>query len=167
MHDSKWYVAYTFSKSEKKVHSKFKALGFESFLPLRLEKRKWSDRVKYIETPLFPGYVFVYTTKDQLMKLEKIDRVVRFVTFGDKFATIRSDEIGLIKKILSKNLDAKIDNRTLESGDIVEIKNGIFKGLQAAFVEELGKNRVIIKIGEIQQGLSIEISREMLQDIID
>ena len=32
--------------------------GVEAFLPTFKDKRIWSDRVKILDSPLFPGYVF-------------------------------------------------------------------------------------------------------------
>jgi len=32
--------------------------GFECFLPIGKSTRKWSDRTKEIDVPLFPGYLF-------------------------------------------------------------------------------------------------------------
>jgi len=40
------------------VASHLFARGYESFLPLYKCRRRWSDRSKEIELPLFPGYVF-------------------------------------------------------------------------------------------------------------
>lgn len=35
------------------------ATGLEEFLPLYQVRRRWSDRVKVVDVPLFDGYVFV------------------------------------------------------------------------------------------------------------
>ncbi len=51
--NSNWYVAYTYPKAEKRVQTRVRELGIDSFLPLRKVRKKWSDRVKIIEEPLF------------------------------------------------------------------------------------------------------------------
>jgi len=32
--------------------------GYEEFLPLYRSRRRWSDRIKELDVPLFPGYLF-------------------------------------------------------------------------------------------------------------
>ena len=54
-----WYVLYVKSRHERKVDDLLKENQLESFLPLVKTVRKWSDRNKIIQMPLFPSYVFV------------------------------------------------------------------------------------------------------------
>ena len=55
----KWLAVYTRPRWEKKVDQLLKEQGTESYCPLNKVKRKWSDRVKTVEEPLFKSYVFV------------------------------------------------------------------------------------------------------------
>jgi transcription antitermination factor NusG len=107
----RWYALYTKPRWEKKVYKGLSQKGIESYCPLNKVKRKWSDRIKTIEEPLFKSYVFV-----KVAELEKTD--VRFVD-GVLNAT------GRVLRVLSKNivevrieslgfmLTAKIDKKTL------------------------------------------------------
>jgi len=56
-----WYLLYTASRAEKQVEQRIKLEGVEVFLPMHLTPRKWSDRVKMVEVPLFSSYIFVRT----------------------------------------------------------------------------------------------------------
>src|SRR6185369_14563329 len=53
-----WYALHVRSQHEKIVASTLRGKGYEQFLPLYRTKHRWSDRMKVIERPLFPGYVF-------------------------------------------------------------------------------------------------------------
>ena len=55
-----WYALYARSRHEKVVDDLLRRKGIETFLPVRKIKRRWSDRVKLIEEPLFKGYLFVH-----------------------------------------------------------------------------------------------------------
>jgi transcription antitermination factor NusG len=54
-----WYVLRTMPQHEKKLARFFEKQGLAYYLPLVPRKRQWSDRVKIVEFPLFPGYIFV------------------------------------------------------------------------------------------------------------
>src|SRR5215472_12673610 len=53
-----WYALTVRHQHERPVDRVLCAGGIETFLPLFRARRRWSDRVKELETPLFPGYVF-------------------------------------------------------------------------------------------------------------
>src|ERR1700691_401937 len=53
-----WYAIRTRSRHEKMVAEQLEKQGIESFLPLVKSTRKWSDRKKEVELPLFSGYSF-------------------------------------------------------------------------------------------------------------
>jgi hypothetical protein len=53
-----WFALRVKSRTEKVVATIARNKGYEEFLPLYQCRRKWSDRFKSVELPLFPGYVF-------------------------------------------------------------------------------------------------------------
>src|SRR5205809_4353228 len=53
-----WYAIHVRSKYEKKTADALTSKGYDCLFPSYREKRKWSDRTKVLELPLFPGYVF-------------------------------------------------------------------------------------------------------------
>ncbi len=57
----KWIAAYTKPRHEKVAYDQLIDNGFTAYLPLLRQKRKWSDRKKWVEIPLFKSYVFVKT----------------------------------------------------------------------------------------------------------
>src|ERR1700736_4232703 len=56
----RWYAAYTAPRHEKRVTQEMEGQQISCFLPLYKSVRRWKDRRKQIELPLFPGYVFVH-----------------------------------------------------------------------------------------------------------
>jgi len=53
-----WYALYVRPRFEKLVHYQLVEKGYETFFPSYIRRRKWSDRVKSLCLPLFPGHVF-------------------------------------------------------------------------------------------------------------
>ena len=103
----RWYALYTRSRHEKKVDYQLREKGIESYLPLQRVLRKWSDRKKWVEEPLFRCYVFVHVDPANRLRALQTFGVVRFVTFSDEPAVVRDDEIENIRRILRESPDAE------------------------------------------------------------
>ena len=98
-----WYAVYTKGRWEKKVHKMLMEAGIESYCPLNKVLRRWSDRVKKVEEPLFKSYVFVHITPQQKPLVREIDGVVNFVYWLGKPAIIRDGEIAEIKRFMGEH----------------------------------------------------------------
>jgi len=53
-----WFAVQTRSRYENLVATLLRGKGYELFLPIYKSRRRWSDRIKELELPLFPGYLF-------------------------------------------------------------------------------------------------------------
>src|SRR6202040_2303430 len=53
-----WFALRVRPNYEKPVAAALRGKGFQEFLPLVQSRRQWSDRVKVMDLPLFPGYLF-------------------------------------------------------------------------------------------------------------
>ncbi len=53
-----WFALHVWSRRESLTASHLQGQGYECFLPLTKSIRRWSDRMKEVEQPLFPGYLF-------------------------------------------------------------------------------------------------------------
>lgn len=80
----KWKVLYVASRSEKKVNQKLNEFGIESYVPLRTERRKWSDRIKTINIPLINGYVFVKVDEKIRDTVFKVKGVLNYVRYNGR-----------------------------------------------------------------------------------
>ncbi|NRB47210.1 MAG: UpxY family transcription antiterminator [Saprospiraceae bacterium] len=163
MTNLEWYVAYTYPKFEKRVSEAISRTGVQAFLPLQMSVRQWSDRKKKIELPLFPNYVFAYTSVQMLSELRLIDGITRFISFGGKFAAASNDEIRIIKRLLSNNMTVQRERFSFRVGDPVIINYGPLQGMKGKLVQRNGKNRFVVQIDSIQQALSVEVPANYLR----
>ena len=53
-----WYALTVKHQHEVAARSALEFKGFEALAPTYRARRRWSDRVKEIDLPLFAGYVF-------------------------------------------------------------------------------------------------------------
>ena len=75
----KWLAIYTKPRWEKKVNSLLKENGVESYCPVNKVRRKWSDRMKIVEEPLFKSHVFVKVNDTDKTKVRMTNGVLPFV----------------------------------------------------------------------------------------
>lgn len=98
----KWFAIYTRPRWEKKVNQVLQSRGIECYCPLNKVRRKWSDRYKLIEEPLFKSYVFVKVSESERTSVRMTAGVINFVYGGGKPAVIREKEIQLIRRFLDE-----------------------------------------------------------------
>ncbi len=150
-----WYVVYTKSRCEKKVHTLFLDNNFESYCPLQLVEKQWTDRIKKVDVPLFSSYVFVKGTKEELRNVRFISGVVNFVYWLGKPAEIKDSEISLIKDFLESNKKNSFEVDVLKTNDKVKIKSGAFKD-NIGVVKKVLKNKTILFVESL--GIQITVS---------
>jgi len=123
MSNPKWLAVYTRPRWEKKVNKLLNEKGVESYCPLNKIRRKWSDRIKTVEEPLFKSYVFVKVSEEDRTNVRMTNGVINFVYWNGKPAVIKEKEIAAIKRFLDeyenvevKPMDLKINQRVIVTG---------------------------------------------------
>ena len=74
-----WYAVYTCSRHEKRVAEQLDERRIENFLPVYEAVRRWSDRVKRLEFPLFPSYLLVRIGSRERLRVLQVPSVVSIV----------------------------------------------------------------------------------------
>ncbi|TBR18520.1 MAG: UpxY family transcription antiterminator [Chitinophagaceae bacterium] len=126
MTTAKWLVIYTKPRWEKKVAKLLEEKGVEKYCPLNKVRRKWSDRMKTVEEPLFKSYVFVKIADDDKTKVRMTAGVINFIYWLGKPAVVREKEIENIKRFLDEHENVKLQQMTLQVNQRVKITSGIF-----------------------------------------
>ncbi|MBW8688284.1 UpxY family transcription antiterminator [Chitinophaga rhizophila] len=160
--DTKWYVAYTRANFERKVAKEIIDQQIEHYLPMRKEIRKWSDRLKKIEIPLFPNYIFVKIKLLHKVDILGIPGVLSLVSFSGQPVSISEREIEHIRKIEEKGKDISLEYYYCV-GDRVRITSGIFTGMEGILMRKSGQMRFVLKLAAISQAVSVEIESDQLE----
>lgn len=143
---TQWLVGYTAPRAEKQVYAKLIGQGVQVYLPLAKSSRKWSDRIKIVEMPLFTSYIFLKIRESDIYSiLSNTPGLVRFIFHDRKFAHISEKEIDNIKKFLEKTEGYQF---SFEENQVVEIKDGVLKG-KRGIITKLGKEQLQLRIEEL------------------
>ncbi|MFH1776618.1 MAG: UpxY family transcription antiterminator [Candidatus Omnitrophota bacterium] len=138
-----WYVLYTKSRHEKFVESRLLEKGITAFTPTITLKKKWSDRIKSIEEPLFKSYCFARFSLSERRKIISQKGVVKIVNFNGQYPPVQDFVIDSLKILIANEL--KIDPCPyLRIGERVVIKKGPLKGFTGFIVEKRRKNTELV-----------------------
>lgn len=140
-----WYVVYTRSRWEKKADQLLTEKNIRSFCPVVKTTRKWADRNKVVEFPLFNSYLFVYADLKEQLTVQQTPGVVNFVYHCGRPAVIREDEITRIQEIVRSYSDVEtVGLPNIRIGDKVKMKDAELTDLQGEVIEIQGKSVVMI-----------------------
>lgn len=135
----KWYAVYTKPRWEKKIDAMFGERGISSYCPLNKVRRKWSDRFKVVEEPLFKSYVFVRITEKEMSAVRQVSGVINFVYWNNKPATIKDEEVDQIKRFLNEYQDVQVVPMEIRPQSKVLITKGIMMNKEAEVVQVRSK----------------------------
>lgn len=154
-----WYAVRVRSNHEHVVASMLDAVGVEAFLPCFSSKRRWSDRVKQIEEPLFQGYVFGHFHGWNPLPVLQVPGVVQVVSFGKLPASIPDEEIAALKKVVEAGISPK-PSTVPKTGEPVVILQGPLKGVEGVLLKAEEKARFVVSVTILQRAVSVEMKEE-------
>jgi transcription antitermination factor NusG len=134
-----WFVVYTKPRWEKKVYKLLIENSIDAYCPINKIRKKWSDRYKIVEEPLFKSYVFVHIDASELTNVRMIDGVLNFVYWNKKPAIVKDFEIDNIKKFLGEYEHVEIVPIEIQPNDTVRIASGAFMDMEGKVMQQLGQ----------------------------
>ena len=164
--DRVWMVVYTKSRYEKKVDTTLISKRIESYCPTRKVEKQWTDRKKIIEEVIFRSYVFVRINKEERLEVLQTDGVINFIYYCGKPATIRDEEIDIIKMFLNEKSHSvsTIETDLFETDTLVRINHGVFMDNEGTILRS-NKKKVYVQLTSLSQVLVIEFPVEHVTPI--
>lgn len=156
-----WFAVISKPQHERVVHDGLTQKGLESFLPTYLASRRWSDRVKRLALPLFPGYVFCRFEVDQYVPVVRTPGVRSVVSFGADIPSIPDHDIERIRLMTASGL-AVDPWPYLQNGQRVRVNDGPLMGLEGILAESRGTWRVVVNLELLQRSVAVQFAREQI-----
>lgn len=154
-----WKVVYVASRQEKKVASQLEQAGIQAFLPLYKKLQQWSDRKKWVEFPLFNGYIFVRPTSLQRDKVLQAHGALAYVRYNGGDAVVKDKEIDIIQNVLTSGYSLETVNRPedFEIGERVEVVEGPLAGHKVDVLRKDNKNLFLVSFDTLGQSIKVEL----------
>lgn len=151
-----WYALQVRTRYERVVAEYLSGLDYEWFLPLCKDRKRWSDRVKQVELPLFPGYLFCRFDVQSRLPILKTPGVVQIVGYNRQPVPVDESEIAAIQTLVSSGVPNQLCS-FVEIGDRVQIESGPLRGLEGILIESRGRHKLVLSVTLLQRSVAVEI----------
>jgi transcription antitermination factor NusG len=153
-----WFAIRVKSRFEFVTSAVLGERGYETFLPSYRSRRTWSDRMKEVEAPLFPGYLFCRFEATNPYRILNTPGVVHVVNMGGKPLPVDEQEIASIQKVCRSGRGAQ-PWPFLQVGRRVQVESGPLAGTDGFVLEVKNGWRIVVSLTLLQRSVSAEIER--------
>jgi transcription termination/antitermination protein NusG len=159
-----WFALQVRTRTENQVESILQNKSYETFLPTYTECHCYSDRIRKVRAPLFPGYLFCRFDSRRRLDLLTTPSVLQIVSFGDGPAPVDSSEIEALRFVVKAGGDVH-PWPGLAVGDRVIVEYGAFAGVEGKLVKTKGSDHLILSLSLLQRSASVEIDRTWVRPV--
>jgi transcription antitermination factor NusG len=159
-----WVALQVRPRSEKLVATALDSKDIEAFLPLYSTRRRWSDRVKEVQVPLFAGYVFCRLNLLYRMPVLTIPGVIQFVGNGKTPVPIEEHEITALQSVIKSGLPS-MPWPFLKVGQRIRVEHGPLRDLEGILLQVKGSQRLILSISLLHRSVAVEVDRDSVTPI--
>jgi len=156
-----WFAILARTGREKTTTLLLENSGYQCFLPISKSKRLWSDRVKELEVPLFPGYLFCRMDPHNRLPVLQTPGVIQIVGVGKTPIPVEEDEIVAIHCAEKSGL-AVMPWPYLKVGQVARIACGPLAGLTGIVVKIKSGWKLVLSVTLLQRSVAVEVDRNWL-----
>ncbi|MFN3322411.1 MAG: transcription termination/antitermination protein NusG [Bryobacteraceae bacterium] len=160
----RWFALRVKARHEKNIAWVLRQKGYEEFLPLYHCERKWSDRMKQLELPLFPGYVFCRFDPRHRLPILTTPGVALIVGNGKTPEPVEDQEIEVLQAVVHSRLSAQ-PWPFLQVGQRVRIVRGALCGLEGLLVDFRKSLRLVVSVTLLQRSVAVEVDQEWVRPV--
>ena len=151
-----WFAVQVRSRHESTVAAFLRGKEYEWFLPTYRCRRRWSDRTKDLELPLFPGYLFCRFNPTDRLPILKIPGLVSIVGTAKKPVPVDDVEIAAVRTLVGSGLHRQ-PWPYVRVGQKVRIERGALCGLEGILQSFKGRHRIVLSVSLLQRSVATEI----------
>lgn len=154
-----WFAIRVKSNYEKPVSAILRGKGFEEFLPTYRAKRQWSDRIKVLDLPLFPGYLFCRIDLSRRLPLLTTPGVLYLVGKGRTPEPVDDTEVMAIESVVRSGLPA-LPCPSVVVGQKVRLERGPLRGIEGVVAKIADQHRIYVNATLLQRSVSVQVDSD-------
>jgi transcription antitermination factor NusG len=159
---SPWFALQVRARHETGVANFLRGKDYDPFVPMYQSRRRWSDRIKLVNAPLFPGYLFCRFDINNRLPILTTPGVIQVVGFNRMPIPVDDAEIGAIQSLVTSGFPSQ-PWPFLQAGDRVQIDSGPLRGLEGLLVELKGSHRLVVSVALLQRSVAVEIDSALVK----
>jgi transcription antitermination factor NusG len=160
-----WFALTVKSLHEHAVAQCLEYKEFETYLPVFRSTRRWSDRLKSIEQPVFPGYVFCRMDYGRRVDVLRTPGVRSVVTIGSEITPISDLELENVRLMVAGGRSIE-PWPYVQAGQRIRVHSGPFTGLEGILVTVPNSFRVVISIELLRRSVAVQIDRSCIAPVV-
>lgn len=160
--ENQWFAVRVKSRCEKLVATTLGARGIEVFAALGQQRRVWADRVRTVEMPLFPGYIFARFDFGAKRCVEDVPGVAAIVSFGNQCCPVPAEEIEAIQRLVASGLDVH-SLPGLQVGVPVRVTHGPLRGAEGTLTQIREAFRLVVSVTILHRAVAVEIDQAFVE----
>jgi len=159
-----WFALQVRTRYERNVASFLDGKGYEWFLPTYVSRRRWSDRTKELELPLFPGYLFCRFDPQDRLPILKTPGMISIVGTSKTPTPVDASEIVALRTLVNSELPRQ-PWPYLKVGQRVRIEYGSLCGLEGILLQIKGSDRIVLSVSLLQRSVAAEVDSSWITPI--
>ncbi len=159
-----WFALQVRTRNEAGVAEKLGGQGYDRFLPLYKVRKRWSDRIKEVNAPLFPGYLFCRFNPQDRLPILKTPGVMQIVGFKNGPVAVDESEIRALQTVVAAGAPQQ-PWPFLTAGARVRIESGPLLGLEGILTEVRNSHRLVLSVTLLQRSVAVEIDSALVAAI--
>jgi transcription antitermination factor NusG len=159
-----WFAIMVRTGRERTANLLLENTGLECFLPVSKSTRRWSDRLKEIEVPLFPGYLFCRMNPHNRLPILMTPGVIQIVGVGKSPIPVEEEQIEAIQHVEKSGLPV-MPWPYMEVGHVARIGEGPLRGLEGIVVKIKSGMKLVLSVGLLQRSVAVEIERNWISEV--
>src|SRR6202790_869066 len=158
-----WFAILARTGRERNATLLLENTGYECYLPISKFVRRWSDRVKETEVPLFPGYFLCPMNPYNRLPVLTTPGVIQIVGVGKTPVAVEEQEIAAIQRAGKSGIPI-MPWPYMEVGQLARIKEGPLKGLTGIVVKIKSSAKLVLSVSLLQRAVAVEIDRRWISE---
>jgi transcription antitermination factor NusG len=156
-----WYAIMVRTNREKIATMLLENAGYHCYLPLTKCTRRWSDRVKESEVPLFPGYLFCRMNPHNRLPVLMTPGVIQIVGMGKMPVPVEEQEITAIQRVGKSGLPT-MPWPFLQVGHVAQVEEGPLQGMTGIVIRIKSGMKLVLSVNLLQRSVAVEIDRSWI-----
>jgi transcription antitermination factor NusG len=160
----RWFAVQVRTRWESSTALLLSGKGYQTLLPTYRTQKRWNGKLRQVNAPLFPGYVFCQFDRQKRLPILVTPGVIAVVGQGKVPLPVDDAEIEAIRTIVSSGVLAE-PWPFLEVGQKVRIESDALQGLEGILVQFKGKHRVVLSVSLLRRSVALEIDRACVRPL--